>query len=261
MSFDLAEKELGRALNRAHLHIVPTLNEIAAPMVEELQRLSWLAADAYLRWHVRPGSEPFHADFYRDVVRGGADPKAWGVRNVLVAVDERRKGQALAMTADGARATLAGVEGERWMRISVSNARDANRSSASSGPGAPGVLVRDAPYWWAPPEGAMDYIVFSASMSNVIPVEMDIILEHEFVVAFRRWIARRVSWWARSKFTTTELSSATPERVAAAIGVGWHQVSMDGTVALAALIREAALPFHPDKHVYGYIGPDEWFTG
>lgn len=259
MSFQLAERELGRALDRAQRHSVPTLNDITATMLEELRRLSPLAVDAYLRWHLHPGSETSFDGFTRDVIRGEMDPKTWGHRDILALVGEDRRGAALTMTADQVRNMVAGIEGERWRRLSLHDARQVNRDAGASGWGAPGVLVRLAPYWWTPPRKEVkDYIVSSSWMSNVVPSEVEVIPDANFVVAFRRWIACRVAWWAKAR--SIELSTASPRQLVDEIGTDINNVTSDGAAALSALIREAKLPFDPDQHVRGFVGPDEWYA-
>src|ERR1044071_4642140 len=106
------EKELGRALNAAQRHHLQTLNDVTTTMVGELRRLSWENVSTYLRFHLREGSEHAFEDFARDVIEGDADPRTWGFRDVLLLVPEQRRGQALTMSVERLKATLADIEGE-----------------------------------------------------------------------------------------------------------------------------------------------------
>lgn len=248
----IVERELGRALDFAQAHRVPTLNDITPTMLDDLRRLSPLCVNAYLRFHLREGSEHVFDEFTRDVIRGHMDSKTWGYRDVLVLVPEDDRGQALTMSVEQLRAIFAGIEGKRWACFAVKNPHQVKHGAGASAWGAPGVLVHHVPYFWASPrKEAVVHVTSPLWEINDIP-------ETGLVVAFRRWIALRVSWWA--KFRSIELSSATPGQVAEAIGVDFDRVSADGLVALTALIREARGPFDPDKDVRGYTGPDEWFA-
>lgn len=241
------EQQLGRTLELSQRFRVATLNDLTPDMVAELRRLSPECVNAYLRFHLRAGSEGAFEDFTRDVVRGGADAGTWGVRDVVAVSQDAERGEPLTLRADALRAALGALDGD-VVRLSVSNAREVNRRGYEATWGALGVLVRGAPYTWARP----------GMMVLLGPPATDAVSEAGFVVSFRRWIASRVAWAVKS--TGLALATATPAQVAAAAGVAIDQVSPDGAAALAALIREAALPFHPDQHVRGYVGPDAWFA-
>jgi hypothetical protein len=254
----IIENELGRKLESGQRKSVPNLNQITPVMLSELRRLPSHAVNTYLKFHLHEGSEAFFEDFVRDVVHGDRDPTMWGFSDILALVRERERGEALTMSAQQLRILLADVDGERWARFSVDNARLVNRSAGASGWGAPGVLVRHAPYYWRPPRAeVVAHIVSSPSTPNAIPREVRPLPDAGFDIAFRRWIALRSSWWLGFGDVTIERS--TPEQLAVAIGIGPDRVSPDGAIALAALIREAQVAFDPDKHVHGHIGPDEWF--
>src|SRR5882757_10972614 len=139
---DLIEKELGRALDKAQLHSVATLNDISPAMLGELRRLSPRCVNTYLKYHLRAGSEHVFEDFTRDVIHDDLDPKTWGFRDVLALMREKGHGEVLIMPADQLRDLFVGVEGERWVHFSVEDARQVNRSASDSAWGAPGVLVR-----------------------------------------------------------------------------------------------------------------------
>jgi hypothetical protein len=245
----IIEHELGRELDVGLRNSVPTLNDITSEMLLELRQLPPDTVNTYLRFHLRPGSETAFEDFTRDVIRGEIDPRTWGYCDRLALVDERDRGAALMMSADQLRETLSAVEGERWARYSVEDAREVNRIAYASW-GAPGVLVRHAPYWWTPPRKEV--------MGHLGMRAVEAVSEAGFVVAFRRWIAFRVSWWVR--FRDLELATASARQVVEAIGVDMDRVSADGMIALSALLREAQSAFDPDTQVRGYIGPDEWFA-
>jgi hypothetical protein len=243
------EEELGRNLLLAQHHSVATLNDITDTMLDELRRTSPETVTTYLKFHLREDNEGAFEDFVRDVVRGGMDPRTWGFRDVVALVGEDVRGGALTMSAAQVQALLSCVDGERWVRYSVQDVRRAR--GGDSGWGAPGVLVRHAPYWWEPSD---------ARVSKYLGAEgIDRFTDHEFVITFRRWQASRASWWA--KFKDVNIATASPRQIAEAIGVDMHSVSVDGEIALAALIREAQLPFDTDRQARGFIGPDEWFAG
>jgi hypothetical protein len=245
------ETQLGRALDRERHHAVATLNDVTPDMLEDLRRIGPELVNTYLKYHLAEGSEPAFEDFTRDVIRDGKDPEGWGFRDVLAILKEKTKGAALAMTVEGTRAALAAIEGERWLRLSLDGASEANRRAADSGRGAPGVLVRGAPYWWA----ARHLEVSSYFVST----PMDPISDAGFAVALRRWIALRAAWWAMH--ARVDLATSTPAQVGAAIGVAPDSVSVDGAIALTALLREARLAFDPATQLRGYVAPDAWFAG
>jgi hypothetical protein len=245
------EKQLGRALDVAQQQAVPTLNDVTPQMVAELRALPGPFVNMYLKFHLRPGSEAAFEDFTRDVIRGDADAKTWGYRDVVALVTEQDRGQALTMSADQLRELLAGVEGERWVRYAVGDARRANQLAASGAIGAPGVLVRHVPYWWKPPRKEV--------VAHLVSGATEAIPDAGLAVALRRWIATRAAWWA--KFVAIELASASPQEVAQAIGIGMDRVTADGAIGLAGLIQEAQRPFDPEHHVRGYVGPDVWYAG
>ena len=245
------ENELGRALDIALKHSVPTLNDIAPAMLAELKRLPGHLVNTYLKFHVREGHEAAFEGFTRDVIRGDKDPETWGYRDVLALVEEPRREVALTMSAEQLRARLGEIDGERWARYSVADAREVNRRASESSWGEPGVLVRHVPYWWTPPGKQIQ--AHGGSQTT------ELVSDADFAVAFRRWIAFRVAWWVRSAIA--DLAAASPRQVADAVGVSMDKVTGDGAIAMAALIREAQLPFDPDKHVRGYVGLDEWYAG
>jgi hypothetical protein len=244
------EQFLGRELDIALRFSVPTLNDLPAEMLAELRRLPPHMVGTYLKFHLRPGSEGAYEDFINDVVRGDQEPKTWGYRDVVALVTEKRRGAALTMSASQVEAMLSGIEGERWVHYWLEDTRALNRSASTSSLGVPGVLVRHQPYWWEPPNKEVEAHSGTGYLRE-IP-------EAGFAVAFRRWIARRVAWWVGGK--SVDLARATPRQLAEAIDVRMDDVSPDGEIALAALIREAQQSFDPDRHVRGYIGPDAWYA-
>lgn len=243
------EQELGRKLDASRRWTVPTLNEVSLDMLDDLRRLSPTCINFYLMYHLKRGSESLFEDFVRDVVKGGADPKTWGYCDSLVLVIDGA-GKPLTMSADGTRELLSTIAGARWSCLSVENAVEVNRAPAQPSLGAPGVLLEHAPYWWKTPNREVQRHLVS-SQESIAEVS-----DRAFPIAFRRWIARRVTWWARH----VDLASATAEQVVAATGTEPALVSADGAIALAALLREAAQPFDPVTQVRGYIGPDEWYA-
>lgn len=242
------EKFLGRDLDPALQSSVPTLNEIPADMLDDLRRLPEHMVGTYLKFHLKGDEHPFE-DFINEVVRGGREPATWGCKDVLAVVDEVHR-NAPTMSVDQIRASLGHIEGERWAMLSVGDPRHANRNQHAPALGEPGVLVRQVPYWKRRYGKGISSVAASASIQRLS--------EAELVVAFRRWIARRVAWWMSRK--PIDLAKATPQQIAEAIDVRMDKVSTDGEIALAALIREAQQPFDPERHVRGYTGPDAWYA-
>lgn len=244
------ERQLGRRLDTACRGATRTLNEITPDMLRELRLLDPSSVNTYLQFHLAPGSTPFFEDFARDVIRGVVSPESWGYRDLIAVVREPGRGGALKMSAEGARDMLAGVEGARWERRSIGVAVEVNRRGGESTWGAPGVLVRHAPYSWEPPRNEIAL--------SVVSEPTDSVSEKGFLVAFRRWIALRVAWWAGH--ARIDLATSSEKEVAAVVGVEWALVSRDGAVALEALRQEAQLAFDPSVHVRGFVGPDEWYS-
>ncbi|HWE30024.1 MAG TPA: hypothetical protein VHB97_18560, partial [Polyangia bacterium] len=126
------------------------------------------------------------------------------------------------------------------------------RRPAPSGPatwdgtlGLPGVLVRAARYWWSA-EGFTSLYVHA-------PLER--IADDDIPVAIRRWMASRMTWWAREYLAQ---GAPTFDGVVAAVTGGADVApSADARIAIAALLRELALP--DGDRPLGFRGPDEWY--
>lgn len=243
------EQQLGRTLDYSRRNSVVTLNDIPPDMLDDLRRLGPECLNWYLGYHLKRGNETAFEDFIRDVVIGGMDPKNWGYHDRLALVDDR-SGEPLTMSVENTKELLSEVEGERWVCYSVDNAVEANRRAVTGALGAPGVLVRHAPYWWAPRREVSTHFLSPRLLTKTIS-------DRDFDVAFRRWIARRVTWWAKPP--RVDLTTASADQVVAALGIDASRVTADGAIALAALLREARLPFDPNTQVRGYIGPDAWY--
>ncbi len=181
------ESQLGRPLDDSQRFAVATLNDVTSEMLGELRRIGSECVRTYLAFHLRQGSETAFEDFTRDVIHGGAEPRTWGFRDVLALLPIPSKRE-LTTTVETVKAALAPIEGERWRRFSIGGATEANRRASDFALGAPGVLVRSAPYWWAADHPAVT-TCYAAT-------PMDALGDDDFAIALRRWIALRTSWWA-----------------------------------------------------------------
>jgi hypothetical protein len=251
----LVESLLGRPIDAAARHSVQSLNDLSPSMLEELRRLSPSASavNLYLSFHV----VHYHGqseDFVRDVVQGGADASSWGYRDLLVVVEETDEVTCTHMTWTDLVAHLEDIEGRRWCRLPNGPAGIENRDAWGAAGSAVGVLVCHVPYWWRCPRGRR---LTTVSIGADLPVQLD---EAAARIEFRRWIARRMSWWARD-YLSAHAPTVTEAGILDAMGANDSSISRDAEIALGALVRECALPYHPDQDIRGFMGPAGWYTG
>lgn len=237
------EELLGRVLSPEARHSVPTLNDIGPEMlaeVKQLARKSPAAAVRYLQFHVARATEA--PDFCDDVLLGDANPATWGTKDV-VCFRNADPTALLKLTVADVMASLGAIDGERWVRLPATG-----QSPHSGAPGAPGVLVRGARYWWTAPSGTSSAIVSG-------PIER--IGERDLPVAVRRWLASRFAWAARDY-----LSAPNPsiEGVVASLGGVPNDLSPDARAAIEGLIRESKLPTDDSPAARGFRGPEEWYA-
>lgn len=235
------EEVLGHSLPADARGTIPSLNDLPPELLAEAKALAdhaWPLAVRYLRFYVvRSDKAP---DFCEEVLAGGADPATWGTRDLLCGL-EAEMAELLSYSVSEVIERLRALPGERWFRMAV-----------PSGPatwdgtlGLPGVLVRAARYWWSA-EGFTSLTVYS-------PLEQ--IADADLPVAIRRWMALRMTWWAREY-----LAQGAPTfggLVAAVAGGADVAPTNDARIAIAALLRELQTP--GDGRPLGFRGPDEWY--
>jgi hypothetical protein len=79
-------------------------------------------------------------------------------------------------------------------------------------------------------------------------------------LALRRWIALRLSWWAR-RYLEEAGAASVEDGLLAAVGAAPKELTTDAAIAVRALMKEVKLPYDPDRDVRGYMGPDAWYEG
>jgi hypothetical protein len=203
----------------------------------------------YLEYHVANCGASLVEDFIRDVILGNKDAATWGIVDVICYLDlDVGDGRAVFSTSTDAVITvLESVPGEHWWRT-IPTTRDDHVSCT----GAPGVLVRAAPYWWKAPERA-NYVLIREQRS------MEPISRDDLPIAVRRWIASRLAWKVNK---TAYFASGTPsiDGLLAALKVSDAELSADARIAARALVREQALESYDQDRAPGFRGPDDWYT-
>jgi len=235
------ETLIGRNLEPSEQHSVPTLNELPPLMLEEARKLARVSrpmAVSYLQYHVAEAAVA--TDFCDDVLLGTHAMATWGIRAVLcyrdLSIDELMNEPVEEMIAE-----MGVFIGERWYR------KQPNREFTESR-GAPGVLVRAANYLWKRPLGAASVVAGS---------DIEQIADANIVIAFRRWIASRIGWQAEDYLSTNGVTAAG---ILAALAHDPASVSVDASVAISALVHEAALLRSAETDLpLGYMGPDDWY--
>ena len=216
-----------------------TLNDLTADQLRELRELAAASrgrAASRLERLVPDVPLGTIADFMDQVVLGGADAASWG-RGDRLCVPALPPRLLLAQPVEATLAPLGAVEGRRWLRMPPR----ASEWDWSPFCGGPGVLVADAPYWFAGPAGADWTAVDPAALEPVGDLE----------VAARRWIASRAAFDLRAGPLPD-----TPAGIATAIGI--TELAPDGEIALAGLLRERSLA-DDGRLAPGFRGPDEWY--
>jgi hypothetical protein len=250
----LVETLIGRTIDAAAQHSVQTLNDLTPSMIDDLSRLqsSTSAVNLYLSFHVVHYRGEYE-DFIRDVVQGGQDPKTWGYRDVLVVVEEADESTCLQASWDAFVTRFEGIDGQRWCRFPNGPAVDENRDAWSATGSAIGVLASHVPYWWRCPRGRG---LTTAIVGADLPVHLD---DAAARIGLRRWIVRRMSWWARDYVNAQQ--AVTEAGILRALATDGPPISDDAEIALRALVRECALPYSPEQDIRGFMGPDAWYEG
>lgn len=227
---------------------VSTFNELPAWMVEEARmvaRESLVSAGRYLRFFVARDHASHAEDFIEEVLLKGEDAGTWRIQDCLVIPDEPIETTALEMHYVD---SFQGMPGERWFRAKLKPTDD----EYDYIPGVVGIVLRKTRYWGQVPPGFVRFRFAGPDDIEVVPPDR---LES----SVRRWIARRLAWWARAGLrrpavTGDELIAAVPE-------VDLSRVTPDARIAAAALAREAQAfgdsPSFPQQA--GFLGPEEWY--
>lgn len=164
------------------------LNAVGQTDLVEARRLAGVnraMAARYLVHLVRRATLDNAAKFVDEVVVGGATVASWGFRDLLVVVDLPTTPPAEVGASELVR-ILHPVDGDRWWRV----VPDSSRLDWSPFCGAPGVLVRSAPYWWEGPSGSNWTTTEGEQLERVSPGSLE--------DAVREWVASRVSWETRT---------------------------------------------------------------
>jgi len=259
MKYGLIRKFAGaieRNVQETERGSIPTFNDLSSEMVAEARGVhragGRLAACSYLLFFVREQSDGDAESFCEEVIERGADASTWNIRDCLVSVVETDR-EGVTLSVDRYISALDGIEGERWFfarPLDVSN-----RGILMAGPG-PGVLVRSVRYWTrlnAPT--ATDVHVRRIALDHDCSVER--IPDGQIDGAIRRWIASTAAWWTR-EYLLTEGQHAAVEGIIAAYPEPITP-SVDGMIALRALVQEARSGDSRWPGQVGFIGPDDWY--
>lgn len=234
---------LGRELAPSDRGSIESLNDLPAELLAEasdLAKKSWPAAVRYLEFYVRRRDEVM--DFVEEVLVGGANAATWRIRDVVCY--PRLELSALChITVREYVESLRSVEGERWYRIAVEA-----QTTYSDDLGAPGVLVRDARYWWRP---SGDEVGFASTAGR----QIEYLPDGALPIAIRRWIASRLAWY----FDKLILAGSTDwSQLLAAAQEAAAGVSGDAALALRGLSRELRAYPTVTKSL-GFRGPDDFY--
>jgi hypothetical protein len=219
----------------------PTLNDLSAEALGVAADISRnkppYFAFEYLQYVTVWSKVSFVDEFVRDVLKGGGDHRTWGFTDTLCYPEVTRA--TFGKPADEILRPLEPIRGQRWMQIPPNDTR---RKSTSQG--APGVLVRQAPYWWYPPLGVS---ATSLRDRELVPVELTDVL-------VRRWLASRIA---------DELDGRTYPSIAdvcAALKWPEHHLSDDARAAIGGLVREWHELAPVSQLIPGFRGPDAWYA-
>lgn len=235
---------LGRPLRAEDRGSVETLNDLPDELVREarvLNRTSRVASTEYLRYYVRKADVV--DGFIQDVLEHDKVSAAeWGKRDVMC-FPHGSAAQCAVLDETRLLAPLSDIEGERWVRV-VPTPWGWDWSGIA---GAPGVLVRAAPYWFEPPE-TVAYGDVESEVIEEIPVDgLDI--------AVRRWLASRVAWELRRRDPVTGTNMM---EVCAGLGIEPERLSMWARAAIGGLLR-SGWPVSTGSPPPGFDGPDDWY--
>lgn len=217
---------------------VATLNDLSDEQLAEARRVeARTSAILYLCDLVVKCNKAHAAVFIEEVIKGGADVRTWGFRDLLIVPAHRLWTKVLQRPLADIVAPLLAVEGTRWMRLKP----EAPPHDWFSG--APGVHLRSQPYWVSM-GGDIDSLILTPG-DELEPVD-------DLMVGARRWLAARVMGLLSGRPLP-----ATAGELAALLEIE-GPLSRDTEIALAALRREQEM--EPGPGVPGFRGPDAWFA-
>lgn len=241
------EEVLGRRLREDERGSIATLNDLPAELVEEVRALnekSRVASTEYLRFYVRKLDAV--DEFISDVLElGTISASSWGIRD-LICFSKLNANYWSRCDVPSMVGALMSVDGLRWWRV----APRLDEWDWLGISGAPGVLVRDATYWFEPPD-KVDYYELESEELEEIPTET-------FEVSIRRWIASRAAWQlAQAKLKPGREASA--DEVARMLSAPVPVIE-DAKIAVRALLREEYELGPSSDDVPGFRGPDDWYA-
>jgi len=241
------ERMLGYELSPDLAWSVPTLNDLTDSLLAEVKRLitKSLAVHEYLQYVVVWSNLHHVSDFLNEVLKGGADHRTWCVRDVFCISRFDLRTAATQSVRDLIK-PLEQVAGERWWQLEpVIQGNESWSESCwwSESCGAPGVLVRQVPYWWSGPPSTE----WTSSHHPLRKIDLN-------DVHIRRWIASRLADALRGRHYEASVAS-----VCATIGVEETQLSSDMRIAIKGLLREQEAAMPSSAVVPGFRGPDDWY--
>jgi hypothetical protein len=230
---------------------IATLNDLPGWMVEEareIARESRVGAVRYLRFYVAAHRSSSAEDFVEDVLQNGQAAATWRIRDALFVPHEPR--HIIEVAVDRYVDGLAAVDGERWFRMRPKGAEHLSDYL----PGMVGIVQRQTRYWHVTPDRITRCpLALAADVEAVDPAQLH--------GSIRRWIARRLAWWARAYLEQHRGHATCDGIIASASEPGGPEATADARVAATALAREAAT--HGDSTAFplraGFLGPDVWY--
>lgn len=238
------EDALGRSLRAQDRGSVETLNDLPDELVREARALnltSRVASTEYLRYYVKKAEVV--DGFIQDVLEHDKDSAAeWGKRDVMC-FPHGSAASCAVLDETALLAPLNDIDGERWRRV-VPTPEGWDWSGVA---GAPGVLIRAAPYWFEPPE-TIEYGDVDSEILEDVPVD-------KLHIAVRRWLASRVAWELRRH---DPAARTTIEDICAGLGLEPACLSVGAKAAIQGLLR-SGWPRSIGSPIPGFDGPDDWY--
>jgi len=235
---------------------IPTFNDLSPEMVAEVRAVRKvggpMAASSYLLFFVREQSDGDADSFCEEVIDGGADVASWRTGDRLVGVAEWDR-VALRLSVVEYISILEGIAGDRWYRSRLTSHSKEEIPVSDMGPG---MLIRGMRYWTkldVPKPSNLIRIVAIGSMHEVVERVPDADID----AAIRRWMASTAAWWTE-KYLLSEGPRATVDGILAAYPEPVTP-SVDGMIALRALVQEARSGDSRWPGQVGFIGPDDWY--
>jgi hypothetical protein len=199
---------------------VEALYDLSPKQVDEtallLREGGRLLAVRYLQKLVRHSELDHVATFLDQVISGGADASTWGRQDQFCTVDDEI-GLLVQLSFDDFTRRVSGVGAGNWIRVVPLIAAWDYTAFC----GAPGFLVRMAPYWWTCPDGLT---CIDAATEILEPVD-------SLRVVFRRWLASRIAWALRAAPIPSTLDEMRQR-------LGATSVSTDARIAMLSLLAE-----------------------